>query len=223
MIADLDAVILPGITHWQHPGWHAYFPTGASGPSVLADLVSSGLGVQGMLWSTSPACTELETLVLDWMAGLLGLPERFRSGGAGGGVIEDSASGATLCALLAARWRTAGDGPFDTLCAYTSTQAHSSIEKAMRIAGLPPGHLRMIEVDDAFALRPDALAAAMADDRAAGLTPFFVVANVGTTSSTALDPLGPIADACAAHQAWLHVDAAHAGSALVLPRAALDR
>ena len=217
MIADLDAVILPGITHWQHPGWHAYFPTGASGPSVLADLVSSGLGVQGMLWSTSPACTELETLVLDWMAELLGLPEQFRSDGAGGGVIEESASGATLCALLAARWRTAGDGPFDTLCAYTSTQAHSSIEKAMRIAGLPPHHLRVIEVDDAFALRPDALAVAMAEDRAAGLTPFFVVATVGTTSSTALDPLGPIADACAAHQTWLHVDAAHAGSALVCP------
>ena len=115
VLADLDRVVLPGVTHWQHPGWHAYFPTGASGPSVLADLVSSGLGVQGMLWSTSPACTELETLVLDWMAELLGLPERFRSDGDGGGVIEESASGATLCALLAARWRTAGDGPFDHL------------------------------------------------------------------------------------------------------------
>ena len=217
VLADLDRVVMPGITHWQHPGWHAYFPTGASGPSVLADLVSSGLGVQGMLWSTSPACTELETHVLDWMAELLGLPDRFRSDGLGGGVIEESASGATLCALLAARWRTAGDGPFDGLRAYTSTQAHSSIEKAVRIAGMRPDQLRLVEVDDAFALRPDALAAAMAEDRAAGLTPFFVVANVGTTSSTALDPLGPIADACAEHGAWLHVDAAHAGSALVCP------
>jgi len=217
VLADLDTVIVPGTTHWQHPGWFAYFPTGASGPSVLADLVSSGLGVQGMLWSTSPACTELETHVLDWMAELLGLPERFRSDGAGGGVIEESASGATLCALLAARWRAAGDGPFDRLRAYTSTQAHSSVEKAVRIAGMRPDQLRLIEVDDAFALRPDALAAAMAEDRIAGLVPFFVVANIGTTSSTALDPLPPIADLCAEHQAWLHVDAAHAGSALVCP------
>ena len=139
MLADLDRVVVPGLTHWQHPGFHAYFPTGASGPSVLADLVSSGLGVQGMLWSTSPACTELETHVLDWMAELLGLPDRFRSDGDGGGVIQESASGATLCALLAARWRAAGDGPFTDLRAYTSTQAHSSIEKAVRIAGLQPG------------------------------------------------------------------------------------
>lgn len=217
VLADLDRVILPGVTHWQHPGFFAYFPTGASGPSVLADLVSSGLGVQGMLWSTSPACTELETHVLDWMADLLGLPQRFRSGGDGGGVIEESASGATLCALLAARWRAAGDGPFTRLRAYTSTQAHSSIEKAVRIAGLAPEQLRIVDVDDAFAARPDALAAAMEADRASGLIPFFVVANVGTTSSTAIDPVGALADACAAHGAWLHVDAAHAGSALVLP------
>jgi aromatic-L-amino-acid decarboxylase len=217
VVADLDRVVVPGVSHWQHPGWHAYFPTGASGPSALADLVSSGLGVQGMLWSTSPACTELETHVLDWMAELLGLPDGFRSTGDGGGVIEESASGATLCALLAARWRTAGDGPFGGLRAYTSTQAHSSIEKAVRIAGLRPEQLRMVDVDEAFALRPEALAAAMTEDRAAGLTPFFVVANVGTTSSTAIDPLPPIADLCAEHGAWLHVDAAHAGSALVCP------
>ena len=217
VLADLDRVVIPGVTHWQHPGWHAYFPTGASGPSVLADLVSSGLGVQGMLWSTSPACTELEAHVLDWMAELLGLPPRFRSDGNGGGVIEESASGATLCALLAARWRAARDGPFDRLRVYTSTQAHSSVEKAVRIAGLGPEQLRVIGVDTSFALRPDALAAAMAEDRAAEHTPCFVVANVGTTSSTALDPLPPIADLCAEHGAWLHVDAAHAGSALVCP------
>ena len=134
-------VILPGVTHWQHPGWHAYFPTGASGPSVLADLVSSGLGVQGMLWSTSPACTELETLVLDWMAELLGLPERFRSGGAGGGVIEESASGATLCALLAARWRTAGDGPFDHLVRLhvdPGAQLDREGDADRRVAARPP-------------------------------------------------------------------------------------
>jgi aromatic-L-amino-acid decarboxylase len=153
------------------------------------------------------------------MAELLGLPERFRSDGDGGGVIEESASGATLCALLAARWRTAGDGPFTHLRAYTSSQAHSSIEKAVRIVGLAPEQLRTLDVDEAdgFALRPEVLAAAMAADRAAGLTPFFVVANVGTTSSTAIDPVGALADACAAEGAWLHVDAAHAGSALVCP------
>jgi aromatic-L-amino-acid decarboxylase len=217
LLADLDRVIVPGTTHWQHPGWFAYFPTGASGPSVLADLVSSGLGVQGMLWATSPACTELEAHVLDWMAEALGLPDRFRSDGAGGGVIEESASGATLCALLAARWRAAGDGPFDRLRAYTSTQAHSSIEKAVRVAGLHPEQLRTIEVDDDFALRPDRLAAAMAEDVAAGLVPCFVVANVGTTSSTAIDPVPAMAEVCEAHGAWLHVDAAHAGSALVCP------
>jgi aromatic-L-amino-acid decarboxylase len=217
VLADLDRVVVPGLTHWQHPGWFAYFPTGASGPSVLADLVSSGLGVQGMLWSTSPACTELETHVLDWMAELLGLPDRFRSDGPGGGVIEESASGATLCALLAARWRAAGDGPFGHLRAYATDQAHSSIEKAVRIAGLAPEQLRLVEVDDDFAARPAALARAMAEDRAAGLVPFFVVANVGTTSSTAIDPVEAMADICTREGAWLHVDAAHAGSALVLP------
>ncbi|MET0728990.1 MAG: pyridoxal-dependent decarboxylase [Acidimicrobiales bacterium] len=219
VLADLDRVILPGLSHWQHPGWFAYFPTGASGPSVLADLVSSGLGVQGMLWSTSPAATELETHVLDWMADLLGLPDRFRSTGLGGGVIEESASGATLCALLAARWRAAGDGPFDRLRAYTSSQAHSSVEKAVRIAGLRPDQLRLLDVrpEEAFAVRPEVVSAAMAEDRAAGCVPFFVVANVGSTSSTAVDPVKGLADVAAAEGAWLHVDAAHAGSALVLP------
>lgn len=217
VLADLDRVVLPGVSHWQHPGWFAYFPTGASGPSVLADLVSSGLGIQGMLWSTSPACTELETHVLDWMAELLDLPERFRSAGDGGGVIQDSASGATLCALLAARWRAAGDGPFDPLVAYVSDHGHSSVDKAVRIAGLHPSRLRRIAVDDAFAARPDSLAELMAQDRAAGLVPCFVVANLGTTSSTALDPVGALAEVAAEHGAWLHVDGAHAGAHLVLP------
>ncbi len=217
VLADLDRVILPGITHWQHPGWFAYFPTGASGPSVLADLVSSGLGVQGMLWSTSPACTEVETHMLDWMAELLGLPDGFRSDGEGGGVIQDSASSATLCALLAARWRAAGDGPFEHLRAYTSAEAHSSVEKAVRIAGLAPAQLRLVDVDEQLAARPEALAARMAEDRAAGHVPFFVVANLGSTSSTALDPVAGLAEVSSREGAWLHVDAAHAGSALVLP------
>src|SRR5690606_20943505 len=217
VLADLDRVITPALTHWQHPGWFAYFPTGASGPSVLADLVASGPGVQGMLWSTSPAATELETHVLDWMAELLGLPDRFRSDGAGGGVIQDSASSATLCALVAARWRAAGDGPFDRLRVYTSGQAHSSVEKAVRVAGLHPDQLRLVDVDDAFAARPEHLAELMAADAAAGLVPTLMVANLGTTSSTALDPVGAMADVAAEHGAWLHVDGAHAGAHLVLP------
>jgi len=217
LLADLDRVVTPALSHWQHPGWFAYFPTGASGPSVLADLISSTLGVQGMLWSTSPAVTELETHVLDWMAELLGLPERFRSTAAGGGVIQDSASSATLCALVAARWRAAGDGPFDRLRVYTSGQAHSSVEKAVRVAGLHPDQLRLVDVDDAFAARPEHLAELMAADAAAGLVPTLVVANLGTTSSTALDPVGAMADVAAEHGAWLHVDGAHAGAHLLLP------
>ncbi len=217
VLGDLDRVVTPALSHWQHPGWFAYFPTGASGPSVLADLVSSALGVQGMLWSTSPAVTELETHVLDWMAELLGLPARFRSDGDGGGVIEDSASSATLCALLAARWRAAGDGPFDRLRVYTSTQAHSSIEKAVRVAGLHPDQLRLVEVDEDHAARPEHLAELMAADAAVGLVPAFVVANLGTTSSTALDPVGAMAAVATEHGAWLHVDGAHAGAHLLLP------
>ena len=217
VMADLERVILPGITHWQSPNFFAYFPANASGPSVLGDLLSSGLGVQGMLWATSPACTELETVVLDWVVDLLGLPDRFRSGGAGGGVIQDSASSATLCAIVAARHRAAPDGDLTGLVAYTSSQAHSSVEKGIRVAGLPAASLRTIEVDDTFAMRPDALRAAVEADVAAGLRPFFVCATAGTTSSTALDPVPAIADVCDTHGLWLHVDAAMSGSAAVVP------
>jgi aromatic-L-amino-acid/L-tryptophan decarboxylase len=217
VLADLDRIVVPALTQWQHPGWFAYFPANTSGPSMLADLVSAGLGVQGMLWSTGPAATEVETHVLDWFVDLLGLPAAYRSDGPGGGVIQDSASSATLCALLAARWRAAGDGPFGHLRAYTSDQAHSSVEKAVRVAGLHPDQLRVVDVDHTYAMRPDALAAAMAADRSAGHLPFLVVATTGTTSSTALDPLGPIGEAARAEAAWLHVDAAHGGSALLCP------
>jgi aromatic-L-amino-acid decarboxylase len=216
ILADLERVVLPGVTHWQSPGFFAYFPANSSGPSILGDLVSSGLGVQGMLWATSPACTELETHVLDWLVELLGLPERFSSAGAGGGVIQHSASDATLCAILAARDR-AGVEDLSRLRAYTSTQAHSSVEKGIRIAGLRADQLRLVDVDGTFALRPDALAAAMADDAAAGLVPFLVVATVGTTSSLAVDPVPAVVDVAAGHGAWVHVDAAMAGSAAVVP------
>ena len=219
IIADLDRIVVPGLTHWQSPSFFGYFPANASGPSVLGDLVASGLGVQGMLWATSPACTELETHVLDWLVELLDLPARFLSTGAGGGVIQDSASSATLCAILAARdrARASAGGDLRRLVAYTSTEAHSSVEKGVRVAGLTADQLRVIDVDDVYALRPDQLALAVETDTAAGLLPFLVVATVGTTSSLAIDSVGAVADIAQRHGLWLHVDAAMAGSAAVVP------
>ena len=213
ILADLDRIVLPGITHWQSPNFFGYFPANASGPAVIGDLVSSGLGVQGMLWATSPACTEVETHVLDWLVELLGLPEVFR----GNGVIQDSASSATLCAILAARDRVSPAIDRDRLRAYTSNQAHSSVEKGIRVAGLRADQLRLIDVDDTFALRLDALAEAVAADLANDLVPFLVVATVGTTSSAAIDPVAAIVDAVRRHNVWVHVDAAYAGSAAVVP------
>jgi len=222
ILADLDRVIVPGLTHWQSPNFFAFFSANASPPAILGELVSAGLGVQGMLWATSPACTELETHVLDWLADALGLPERFTSRGPGGGVIQDTASSATLCALLAARDRVTGgaataDGLPAGLTVYASSQAHSSVEKAVGIAGLGRKHLRLIEVDEAFAMRPSALDDAIRRDREAGYTPCLVSATVGTTSSTAMDPIRAIADVCRRHGVWLHVDAALAGNAAVCP------
>jgi aromatic-L-amino-acid/L-tryptophan decarboxylase len=219
VLADLDRVVVPATTHWQHPGFHAYFPANTSGPAILGDIVSTGLGTQGMLWQTGPACTEVETHLLDWMVDVLGLPERFLSGGAGGGVIQDSASSATLCALLAARERALAQVgvTIDRLTVYASTQAHSSLEKGVRIAGLRPDQLRTIEVDDAFALRPGPLAEAVAADQAAGRVPCLVMATIGTTSSLAIDPVPAIADIAGRAGMWLHVDGAMAGSAAVCP------
>ncbi|MEY2459715.1 MAG: aromatic-L-amino-acid/L-tryptophan decarboxylase [Acidimicrobiaceae bacterium] len=213
ILADLERIVLPGITHWQSPNYFGYFPANASGPAVIGDLVSSGLGVQGMLWATSPACTEVETHVLDWLVELLGLPDHFR----GNGVIQDSASSATLCAILAARDRVSPTIDRTKLRAYASNQAHSSVEKGIRVAGLHADQLRLIDVDDTFALRPDGLADAIAADLAAGLVPFLVVATVGTTSSAAIDPVADIVDAVRRHNVWVHVDAAYAGSAAVVP------
>src|SRR5579862_8683030 len=158
MLKDVDNLILPGITHWQSPNFFAYFPCNASGPGILGDLLSSGLGVQGMLWSTSPACTELETHVMDWLVGMLGLPEKFLSSKTGGGVIQDTASSAALCALLAARERATGylsnkRGCDGRLVAYASTQTHSSLEKGAMIAGIGVDNLRLIEVDESFAMK----------------------------------------------------------------------
>lgn len=233
ILADLDRVIVPGLTNWQHPSFFAYFPTNVSYPSILGELVSAGLGVQGMLWATSPACTELEQAMLDWMVELLGLPDRFRNDGPGGGVIQDSASSATLCALLAAReratcGRTNRDGTAGELVVYATSQTHSSIEKGARIAGFGSEHVHLVDVDDTFAMRPDALATAIATDRAAGLTPCVVVATAGTTSSLAFDPVPAIAEICEREGVWLHVDGAMAGIAALRPElrwvnAGLDR
>ncbi|MFS8584296.1 MAG: pyridoxal-dependent decarboxylase [Acidimicrobiia bacterium] len=218
VLADLDRVVLPGTTHWQHPGFHAYFPANTSGPGVLADIVSGGLATQGMLWQTGPALTEVEAHVLDWLVDLLGLPERFRSTGAGGGVIQDSASSATLCALVAARERALARGAaLDRLVVYSSEHAHSSLEKGARVAGLRPENVRLLDVDDTFALRPDALEAAIEADTAAGLVPCLVMATIGTTSSLAVDPLPAVGPIAARAGAWFHVDGAMAGSAAVCP------
>jgi aromatic-L-amino-acid/L-tryptophan decarboxylase len=222
LLKDVDELILPGITHWQSPNFFAYFPANASGPAILGDLLSSGLGVQGMLWATSPACTELETHVLDWLADMLDLPDQFKSSAAGGGVIQDTASSAALCALLAARERATAYQTNETGCdcslvAYTSTQAHSSIEKAVKIAGLGRRNLRLIDVDEGYAMRPDMLASQIRSDKAAGLVPCFVAATVGTTSSNAIDPLPEIGRICRGEGTWLHVDGAMAGTAALCP------
>ena len=222
VFADVERIILPGITHWQSPNFYAYFPTSTSGPAILGDLLSTGLGVQGMLWSTSPACTELETHVLDWLVPMLGLPEKFLSSSTGGGVIQDTASSASLCALLAARERATQYGSNRKGCdgrlvAYASTQTHSSVEKAVKIAGLGSDNLRAIEVDQNFALRPDALARQVEADKKAGLLPCFVCATVGTTSSNAIDRVREIARICKEHNLWLHVDSAMSGTAALCP------
>jgi aromatic-L-amino-acid decarboxylase len=217
IMSDVDSLIVPGITHWQSPNFFAYFPANASPPSVLGELLSSGLGVQGMLWATSPACTELETHMLDWMIDLCGLPERFRSSGAGGGTIQDSASSGALVALLAARERVAGQQRWNELVAYSSEHAHSSMVKGCKIIGLQEDQIRLVPGDENHAMDPVQLRQAMMDDVVEGRRPFFVQATAGTTSSVAFDPVVAIADVCKDFGAWLHLDAAFAGAAAVAP------
>jgi aromatic-L-amino-acid decarboxylase len=223
VLADLDRVVLPGVTHWQHPGFFGYFPANTSGPSVLGDLVSAGLGVQGMSWVTSPAATELEQHVMDWLADLMGLPESFRSTGSGGGVVQDSSSGANLVALLAALHRASKGATLrqgvrpEEYTVYVSAQTHSSMEKAARIAGLGTDAIRVVEVDADLAMRPGALASRLERDVARGYTPVLVCATVGTTSTTAIDPLAKLGPICQRFGVWLHVDAAYAGVSAVAP------
>jgi aromatic-L-amino-acid decarboxylase len=222
MMRDVEEIVLPGITHWQSPSFFAYFPSNSSGPSILGELLSAGLGIQGMIWATSPAATELETHVLDWLVDMLGLPQFFKSTSEGGGVIQDTASSAVLCALLAARERATSsranqEGCRGDLVAYTSTQAHSSIEKAAKIAGVGSANLRLVPVDERFAMSAPALEERIQADVKAGLKPFFVTATVGTTSSNAIDPLPAIGRICRDNGLWLHVDAAMSGTAALCP------
>lgn len=222
ILEDINKLILPGVTHWQSPNFFAFFPANTSGPSILGELLSSGLGVQGMVWLTSPACTELETHVLDWLVDMMDLPDKFKSDNTGGGVIQDTASSASLCALLAARERSTKFNSNETGCdgslvAYTSTQAHSSIEKAVKIAGIGKQNLRLIKVDDTFAFRPDDLEEQIQRDRQNGLIPFFVSATIGTTSSNAMDPLPEIGRICRKEGIWFHVDGAMSGTAALCP------
>ena len=214
----LDRAVLPGITHWNHPRFFAYFPSNTSYASVLGDLVAAGLGAQGMSWQTSPAATEVEEVVLGWLRQMVGLPEVFS------GVVQDTASGATLTALLCARERASGfaqnagglaGGP--PLAVYASDQAHASVEKGALLAGFGKAHLRLVGTDDAHALRVDLLERAIAEDLARGVKPAAIVATVGTTGTTAVDPVAAVAAVAERHGAWLHVDAALAGTAMVLP------
>ncbi|MCB0276317.1 MAG: aspartate aminotransferase family protein [Calditrichaeota bacterium] len=218
IMADLDRVIMPGITHWQHPGFFAYFPANSSPPSVLAEMITATLGAQCMIWQTSPAAAELEERVMSWLGQMIGLPDGFQ------GVIQDTASTATLAAILTAREKRTGyaanreglqgQAP---LVVYASGETHSSIEKAVKIAGLGRKNLRVIPVDEAFAMQAAALDAAIGADLEAGRQPLCVVATLGTTGSTAMDPLADIAEICRRRKVWLHVDAAYAGSAFLLP------
>jgi aromatic-L-amino-acid decarboxylase len=218
-IASLDELILPGVTHWNHPAFFAYFPSNTSYASILGDLASAGLGAQGMSWQTSPAATEVEEVVMDWLRQLVGLPTGFA------GVVQDTASISTLTALLCARERTdafAQNGKglqagSPAMTVYVSEQGHSSIEKAALLAGFGREHVRLLGTDDAHALRLDLLERAVAEDRAKGLRPCAVVAATGTTGTTALDPVAGMADVAERHGLWLHVDAALAGTAMVLP------
>lgn len=222
---DFQNDVLPGMTHWQHPRFFAYFPANSSPPSVLAEMLTATLGAQCMLWQTSPAATEMETRMMDWLRQMTGLPDGFS------GVIQDSASSATLCAILTGReratdWRANEEGlaALPAVTVYTSEQAHSSIEKDAKVAGIGRRNIRAIPTDDAFAMRADALEKAISQDKAAGRIPACVVASLGGTGVGAIDPLRAIGEVCRRHGVFFHVDAAWAGSALILPehRAMLD-
>ncbi|HEU5170318.1 MAG TPA: pyridoxal-dependent decarboxylase [Gemmatimonadales bacterium] len=213
LFGDFERLIVPGMTHWNHPGWFAYFAANNSPPSILGEMLASAIGAQCMSWQTSPAATELEQVTMRWLARMLALPDGFT------GVIQDTGSTSTLVALICARERAAprAGGSAAGLRVYGSAEAHSSVPKGVRLAGYGPDGYRTIPTDRCYAMRPDALANALAADRAAGYLPACVVATIGTTSSTAIDPLRAIGEICRAQDVWLHVDAAWAGSAAIVP------
>lgn len=216
LFQDFQKIILPGMTHWQHPSWFAYFPANASPPSILAELLTAGLGAQCMIWKTSPAAAELEEVVMDWLRQMIGLPEGVS------GVIQDTASTATLVALITARERATqfesnNKGIQTPLIVYASEEAHSSVEKGVKISGFGKENLRYIPADENFAMIPSELEKAVAEDKERGLYPTCVIATLGTTSSTAVDPLASIGKICKEHGLWFHVDAAFAGTAAILP------
>ena len=216
IFADFERIVMPGITHWQHPGWFGYFPANNSPASVLGELLTAGLGAQCMVWQTSPAAAELEEVVVDWLRQMIGLPDGFS------GVIQDTASTATLCAFLSARERATGFETNETgfrapLTVYASEEVHSSADKGVRIAGFGKKNFRRIATDERFALVPEKLEEALVRDKEAGLVPACVMATVGTTSSGAIDPLRAIGEICRKHGVWFHVDAAWAGTAALLP------
>jgi aromatic-L-amino-acid decarboxylase len=215
---DFQEIIVPGITHWQHPCFFAYFNANNSFPSVLAEMLTATMGAQCMIWQTSPAAAELEERVMEWTAKLIGLPKNFD------GVVQETASAATLCSLLSAREKFSDYGinrnglyDFKKFTVYCSSETHSSIEKAVKIIGLGKENLRKIKVDDTFAMVPGKLEEAIVQDKQQGFVPLAVVVTIGTTGSTAIDPLEPVGHICQKHNLWLHVDAAYAGTALVLP------
>ncbi len=214
---DFNSTILPGMTHWQHPSFHAYFPANNSYPSILAEMLTATLGAQCMVWQTSPAATELEERVMNWLRDMIGLPADFH------GVIQDTASTATLVALLTARemfsdYDINNKGfKHNKFRIYCSAEAHSSIEKAVKIAGFGKDNLVKINIDDTFAIIPEELEKAIVEDKQNGLIPLCVIAAFGTTGSTAVDPLKPLGEICRKHNLWFHIDAAYIGSAMILP------
>lgn len=219
VFADLETILAPGLTHWQHPRFFGYFPSNAALASVLGDFLSTGLSQLGLNWQASPALTELEELACDWLRQMVGLS------GAWSGVIQDTASTASLLALICARERATNfslargglQAEPKPLAVYVSAQSHSSVEKAALLAGFGRDNVRAVDVDDSFAMKPDALEEAICADIAAGKLPCAVAATTGTTASTALDSVGAIAEVAARHNLWVHVDAAMAGSAMILP------
>uniref|UniRef100_A0A665U863 Aromatic-L-amino-acid decarboxylase n=1 Tax=Echeneis naucrates TaxID=173247 RepID=A0A665U863_ECHNA len=227
IMKDMERVIMPGITHWHSPYFFAYFPAASSYPAMLADMLSTAIGCIGFSWAASPACTELETVMLDWLGKMLQLPESFIAGtdGQGGGVIQGTASEATLMSLLAARCKavrrvqtyTSDKSEveiFSQLVAYTSEQAHSSVERAALIGGVM---IRKVPTDSNYAVRGDSLKKMVEEDKAAGLIPFYVCATLGTTPSCAFDQITELGPICNGENMWMHIDAAYAGSAFICP------